>query len=227
VTGRRPLRTCLILLLATAWILPAAEAAFADVDPPSDVLLLQDVYRPYGAPYGPSMCKELSSALDTLTKETKKAGYPLKVAIIAHKVDLGGVPELFSRPQDYAGFLEQELVRFGPDFGKASRNYPLLVVMPAGFGLAQAERSGEEAIKGITVPPKADTNQLARAAVEAIPKLAKAAGHPVPSPKLGSTCSSSKSSTSPLVFTAPILALLLIMGVLALRRRLRLRPSER
>jgi hypothetical protein len=64
-------RFSIVFLTAVAALCTLAQTSLADVDPASDVLLLQDVYRPYGPPYAPAMCKELSDGLDTLTQETK------------------------------------------------------------------------------------------------------------------------------------------------------------
>jgi hypothetical protein len=217
-------RFSILFLTAVAALCSLAQTALADVDPASDVLLLQDVYRPYGPPYAPAMCKELSDGLDTLTQETKKAGYPLKVAIIASKTDLGGAPQVWKKPQAYADFLSRELAFFGrKKAAKAGELRPLLVVMPAGFGVTQAGPRAQAALKGMSIPPDAKVNQVARAATDAIPKLASAAGHPIKPLHLGSACHTGGGGTSPLVFAAPLLALVGITAVVALVRNLRSR----
>jgi hypothetical protein len=216
-------RFSIVFLTAVVALCSLAQIALADVDPASDVLLLQDVYRSYGPPTGQAMCKELSDALDTLTEETKKAGYPLKVAIIATKTDLGGAPELWKKPQAYAEFLARELAFFGHQKAKAGELRPLLVVMPAGFGVTQAGPRARAALRDISIPPDAKVNELARAAADAIPKLAKAAGHPIKPLHLGSACHTGGGGTSPLVFAAPLLALVGITAFVALVRKLRSR----
>src|SRR3954464_8290388 len=109
---RRALATAVLL---AALALPAA--ALADGDPASDVLLLQDSYLPYS----PEVPKPVTDALNRTLKQVRAKGYPLKVAVIASKQDLGAVPQFFGRPQPYATFLESEI-----KFNKAK---PLLVVM--------------------------------------------------------------------------------------------------
>src|SRR3954462_2168770 len=111
---RRALAT--VVLLAA---LAAAPSAQADGDPASDVLLLQDVY----SPYQPAVPKAVLDALNNTVKQLRKAGCPLKGAIIASKTDLGTGPQFLARPQPYATFLESEI-----NFKKAK---PLLVVMEA------------------------------------------------------------------------------------------------
>lgn len=220
-------RFSIVFLAAVAALCSLAQTALADVDPASDVLLLQNVYRPYGPPYAPAMCKELRDALDTLTEETSKAGYPLKVAIIASKTDLGGAPQLWKKPQAYSEFLSRELAFFGRQKAKAGELRPLLVAMPAGFGVTKAGPRAQAALKGISIPSDAKANELARAAADAIPKLASAAGHPVKPLHLGSACHTGGGGTSPLVFAAPLLALVGITAIVALVRKLgaRRRPD--
>jgi hypothetical protein len=214
-------RFSIVFLTAAAALCSLAQPALADVDPASDVLLIQDVYRPL--PPSQAMCMELSDALDTLTEEARKAGYPLKVAIIASKNDLGGAPQLWKKPQGYAEFLSRELAFFGRQKAKAGELRPLLVVMPAGFGVTQAGPRARAALEDISIPPDAKVNELARVAADAAPKLASAAGHPIKPLHLGSACHTGGGGTSPLVFAAPLLALVGIIGIVALVRNLRSR----
>src|SRR3712207_4338474 len=118
-----------LALAATLATLAVPATALADGDPASDVLLVQDVY----SPYQPKIPKPVSDALNATLKKARAAGYPLKVAIIATKNDLGSVPQFFARPQPYAQFLEREIA--------FNQKVPLLIVMPNGFG--SAERSEE------------------------------------------------------------------------------------
>ena len=106
----------------------SAGIARADGDPASDVLLSQDVFVPYSG-----MSATVERRLFALCAAAAQAGYPLKIALIASKSDLGVVPALFNRPQAYARFLSAEL-------GSVVRE-PVLVVMPAGLGLATQGRA--------------------------------------------------------------------------------------
>src|SRR5437588_283728 len=87
--------------LRRRWPLLLAPApALADGDPASDYLPLQGYYTPYAG-----VSKPLTDALAEVVKETRAAGYPIKVAVIASPTDLGSVPNLFGQPQQYAEFL--------------------------------------------------------------------------------------------------------------------------
>jgi hypothetical protein len=203
-------------LLAVTALAGPVTIALADVDPASDVLLLQNVF----VPYKPKVCNQLRDQLTSLTSKSKSAGYPLKVAIIGSRLDLGGAPQFFANPQGYAKFLGQELNVFGPSVGRNLKKNPLLVLMPQGSGTYQMDPKANAAAKTVKIPSNADSNALARAAVVAIPKVATAAGHPVAAEKPASGCT--KKGTSFLVFLAPIVVLLI--GGLLLRYGLRPRP---
>src|SRR4051794_23606209 len=96
-------RVLVIGLLLAGFVLPAAPRA--EGARASDVLLLQDS----SLPYSPKVPKPVADALSATLKKSRQAGYPLKVAIIATKNDLGSVPQFFGRPQPYASFLEREI----------------------------------------------------------------------------------------------------------------------
>jgi hypothetical protein len=202
------IRRRLLPVIAVAALLVAPASASADGDPASDVLLLQDVYLPYA----PGVPPDLGRTITDLLKETRKAGFPLKVAIIAQEKDLGAVPNFFGRPQSYAPFLESEIA-----FNKKK---PLLTVMPTGYGVAGLPKGAEKGLDGLDPPKSAQGEDLGRAAVGAIVKLSKAAGHPVPTPTIPKASSGGGGgSTSPLlVFGVPV-ALLAIGGALAALRR--------
>ncbi|MGH2876911.1 MAG: hypothetical protein ACRDLV_11730, partial [Solirubrobacteraceae bacterium] len=115
----RPLR-CLAICLSAILLSPAAAAA--DGDPASDYLLAQNVYYPFT----PAVSRSLQRALNAETTAAARVGFPIKIALIDSRSDLGVVGELFGRPQTYATFLEHEI-----DF---ERVQPLLIVMPSGYG---------------------------------------------------------------------------------------------
>jgi len=97
-------------------------AARADGDPASDILYFQDVYLPY-----PEPSKAAADALREAVKTAFESHYRIKVAVIASPTDLGSVPSLFNKPDQYARFLGTELASFYTE--------SLLVVMPPGFAL--------------------------------------------------------------------------------------------
>jgi len=213
----RPALLGLAMIAGTSTAIFAVKVAVADVDPASDVLLLQDVF----VPYNPKVCTQLADQLRTLTKKSKAAGYPLKVALIGSENDLGGAPQFFGKPSPYARFLGQELGIYGRNVGRSLKKVHLLVVMPTGFGVYQIDAKPASALRGVPISSNADSNGLAKAAIVAVPKVATAAGHPVPEENVASECS--KKGTSFIVFVAPI-AVLLLGGAL-LRYGLRPRPS--
>ena len=197
-------------LLATLMLVGAAvpAAALADGDPASDVLLGQNVYYPYSPP----VPQGIQRTLNAETAAAKKAGLPIKVALIATAVDLGVIPELFGQPQNYAKFLDKEISFQGPQ--------PLLVVMPAGYGIQGVSAKAAAAINGLA-PPKGKTSAaLATAAVAAVAKVAAADGHPVKGVSgVASSSSSGGSSTTPLLIGLIVAALIVAGALILLRRR--------
>lgn len=185
-----------------AALLAAPVTAQADSDPASDILPTQDVFLPYT----PKVSSGLKAKLEGATKAARKAGYPIKVAIIASAVDLGGVPNLFNKPTEYASFLGREI-----SFNKAQ---PLLVAMPAGLGTYQAGPKAAGAVAGIQVGNGADG--LANAALAGVVKLAAAAGHPIKGFKPAS--SGGGGSSSAVIFAIPVALLVIALAVVSYRR---------
>jgi hypothetical protein len=195
------------VLAVVAALAIAPPAAQADGDPASDVLLLQDVYLPYA----PGVPGPLARTITNLLKTTRKAGFPLKVAIVADAKDLGAVPQFFGKPQQYAPFLQSEIA--------FNSKRPLLVVMPAGYGAAALPKGSETGLQGLDPPKSANGDDLGRSAIAAIVKLSASAGHPVPAPKVPSGGGGGGGSTSPLIVFGVPVALLALGGVLAALRR--------
>jgi len=164
-----------IAALASAAALAAPPPAAADGDPASDVLLTRWVFVPYGAPAS----APLTQQLETTIARARKAGYPIRVAIIASPYDLGAVSSLYGKPQEYAKFLSSELT-----FAYHGR---LLIVMPQGFGYYDsAGRRGPElrVLRGLKSGQGSDG--LIAAATRAVAQLARAGGHPVAVPPVAS-----------------------------------------
>ena len=212
-------RAVRILALAGACVAAGAGVAVSDIDPPSDFLLVRDVY----VPYEPPVCREEKTALEEATRRAKAAGYQLKVALVASQIDLGGAPEFFGHPGPYAKFLGRELATFGPH-GQVSSRIHLITVMPQGWGLYQVDHRANDVVQAIRIPSGADSSALARAAIRAVPKVATAAGHPTAAVRVPAGCSHS-SGTPVWVFMAPFLLVIggLVAHYLLGRRR---RPAE-
>lgn len=114
------------LLAFLALVLPAV--ARADADPASDTLYTGRVFLPLSGKVSPRLAREL----DAVTLEAERAGRPVRVALIAAPMDLGGVPQLFGKPTTYARFLAGELQFVYPD--------KVLIVMPQGAALGDHAR---------------------------------------------------------------------------------------
>jgi hypothetical protein len=165
-------RNVLTSAVCTALLLvgpgPCASA-LADGDPASDVLSSQSVFLPRdaGAP-SPQLAQ-----LQQLVSAARRSGYPLRVAVISSRSDLGSVTALWRQPQSYAQFLGQELA--------LAYRGRVLVVMPNGLGLYRAggTSSAERAALARGRSARSATGLVA-AAIDAVRRLAAASGHPLP-----------------------------------------------
>ena len=199
-----------LLAIAALGLALAPATALADGDPASDVLLGQSVFLPYSP-----ISQTLQRQLYAVCAAAQRAGYPVRIALIAARTDLGVVPALFGRPQAYARFLSSEVA--------GVVNGPVLVVMPSGFGLAQQGRPLP--VNALSrVPVTAGTDGLGAAAITGVQRLAAAAGHPLPpSASLANASASASPETvqNALIAMAVLVALaaLAIAGAFALRTR--------
>jgi hypothetical protein len=170
---RQP-RVLLVVLIAMMLAPPGAQA---DGDPASDVLLLRNVFFLYNPPPTAALQQKLNAEVAA----AGRAGVPIKVALIRAPLDLGLVPELFARPQQYADFLGQEI----------SNRYagPLLVVMPNGYGVHGVNAAARSAVGRLPRPMSGQIDDLARAASTAVATIASASGHPISTPGTGGSSS--------------------------------------
>jgi hypothetical protein len=196
-----------VLVLVACLVAAAAPAALANGDPASDVLPARDSYTPYT----PKVPSRVQKALDRFLARARRDGYPIKVAVIGTPEDLGVVPGMFGKPQQYASFL-------GPEITFHDRPH-LLVVMPAGYGTFGVHPHVAAAARSLAAPGSADGAVLGKAAIQGAVKVAAAAGHPLPPPKISG--GSGGGSTPVLVFAVP--ALLVAAGALLAGRRARRR----
>jgi hypothetical protein len=151
--------------------------------------------------------------LASLLAAAHRAGYELRVALIAGPADLGSISALWRQPRNYARFLGQEL----------SLNYTgaLLVVMPNGYGFyrPRGPSGGEQAVLNQLTAPG---HELGTGALNAIHRLAAAAGHNLPTPT--ATTPNSRSSTDTLAWVVFAIGMLLV--VVAWTASLRARPPR-
>lgn len=155
----------LLASVVTAALL--APSALADADPASDFLLAVNVFYPYS----PTVSGGLQERLNAEAMAARRAHFPVRVALIGSRSDLGAIPYFVGRPQQYAHFLEQEISYY-------DGNPPLLVVMHDGYGSERLGPASTAALSALKPPGGTDSNALAEAAIAALPKLAAAAGHP-------------------------------------------------
>src|SRR5450755_565148 len=197
----------LVALILAATLAPAP--ARADGDPASDVLLGANVFYPYT----PAVSPAIKSTLKAETTAAKRAKFPVKVALIASPVDLGVIPELFGKPQKYADFLDQEI--------SFQTKQPLLVVMTAGYGVQGITGPAKLAVASLRPPAGRSGNDLARAAITSVAKLAAAAGHPIKGVAgiPGTSPSGASSSTTPIVIALAVAAVLTAAALIVIRRR--------
>jgi hypothetical protein len=197
-----------IAVLGMVLALAAAPLARADGDPASDVLYNTSLFPSYDSGMSPAALDALKATL----ADSKKAGYEVRVAVIAKPDDLGSVTSLWAKPRDYARFLGAEL---GIVYKK-----PLLVVMPNGVGFNNANHDSTAAYAALKPVRSGNGNQLAQAAIDSIAALARQNGHPITPPTIAAT-QSSNSRTALLTRVAVILVALVAAAAFVLHRRRR------
>jgi hypothetical protein len=163
IGGRGGARRALVLAAVAAAAATAAAVTHADGDPASDILLEQNVFLPYDAPAQP-----VQLALQQAVGRVYADGNRIKVAVIYDPTDLGALPSLFGHPGDYAHFLGIELGLWYVG--------PLLVAMPAGFGIYDGGRTtaAEEAVLRSLHVDGSTPDALSQSAATAVTHLAAA-----------------------------------------------------
>jgi hypothetical protein len=200
------------LALAAVLALLVVPAAHADADPASDILYTQRIYLPF---FGEKVSEANAAALKKVVDEAWSKGYKVKVALIATRNDLGGVFQLWEKPQTYANFLGRELIFLYKG--------PLITAMPNGLGVYHFKHStaAEKAVvEKIKIDPSADG--VANAATLAVARLAGIKPPPLPSAGGGGGGSGGTPAWQLIVIVVggvAILAAMLILGPLAWRRR--------
>ena len=186
------------------------SAALADGDPASDVLLGSNVFYPFDPPVSPSAQRTLNA----VTAAAQKADVKVKVALIAAPTDLGVIPSLFGKPQEYADFLYREITFLGPQ--------RLLVVMYDGYGTQGLTAVAQKAVAALPKPAGKTSTDLAQAGAVAVARIAAAEGHPIQAgsgvPSVASQSSGGDSNT-PILIGLVAAAVVITGGILALRRR--------
>jgi len=200
-----------VLALAS---LCAPAVARADADPASDFLITKSVFLPYNQ-------KVDTSAADRLDAQVRLAdarGFRVKVAVIAQPYDLGGVFQLYLKPQRYAEFLGQELL-----FVYKGR---LLIAMPNGFGYSSGGKTDARiarSLAGLAAPGR-DATKLVEAATTAVRRVATASG--VTLPVAEASAGSSENHDRIVIAAAAAIGLVVIGAIVLFRRLLVQRRAE-
>jgi hypothetical protein len=201
---RLAVRTASVLVAAaTAVVLIWTGTAGANGDPASDYLLVDKVFLPFNARPDTGSVKALQDLLDAAAKQ----GFPIRVAVILRRNDLGTAFSLFNKPQRYAEFLGMEL-----SFLYKER---LLVVMPEGFGYAVNgdPRPAVNQVLSSLPAPGDDATKEVDAAIVAVERIARSEGKTI-------TVAKSSATRDRLTIAAVVLAALAVVaGVLMYRRR--------
>ena len=191
-------------------LLVAAPVAHADGDPASDYLLAQSSFIPPNAGVPPAYAKQLNEVIAS----AKAGGYPIRVALIASRYDLGSVGVLYKQPERYARFLGQELTFI--------YRGPLLVVMPNGLGFShdgKAVAASQTVVDRFPAPRQSGAAR-ASTATRAVTKLAADAGVVVPVPALtGDTSTPNQNHDRLLIVIIVAIAIAGLVAFRLLRRR--------
>jgi hypothetical protein len=169
----------LLLLVAAILVIAAPGSAWAHGDPASHYLETDPLYPSFARQ--PSV--EVQLQLLGLLQATERRDYPIKVALVAGAEDLVDDLSLMREPQRYAGTVASTLSR--------ELEAPVLVVTPFGIGVAGkglrhgvlrpiTARDARTLVGGVEVPADAGGDDLARTAMVAVRRIARAAGRPLP-----------------------------------------------
>ncbi len=197
-------------LAACSWASALHPAiAAADGDPASDVLLIDNVFYPYVPQTSDALQRDLNGATDAAAREHQ----PIKVALIASRTDLGTIPQLLGKPQEYADFLDQEI--------SFTSKQALLVVMADGYGTQGLTPAATAAVATLRKPAGGSSDQLAEAALSAIQKITAADGHPLTDAGASTAASTGGGSTVAIFAALVALALAATTAIvmITLRRR--------
>jgi hypothetical protein len=209
-------RASALALLAVAFAAAMiASTARADGDPASDYLLTQKVFFPFDTKFPAKQQAEFAG----LVEAANRAGFKIRVALIASSYDMGSVTTLYRKPRTYAPFLAAEIA-----FVYKQR---LLVVMPNGFGFNWPHHPSKPAYAVLAkIPIRPGPTGLLDAARTAVKRLAAADGIKVTAPTHVTTPGQRNSHDRLIIIAASVAALLLAVAARFALRRRRRQPSQ-
>jgi hypothetical protein len=132
------------------------------------VLLTEPLFLPYDAGVSARGEAELEAMLDAAAR----AGYQVRLAVIASPRDLGSVTALWGQPLRYAVYLGEEL--------SLAYQGDTVVVMPDGVGLYRGRGPVADVRAVLSDTPAPGTRGLVTVALGLIRRLAAASDHPLP-----------------------------------------------
>jgi hypothetical protein len=189
---------------AAALVALVPTHALADGDPASDYLLGQNVFLPFDIKIPAAKGNQLAQLL----ANAKRAGFPIRVAVIGTRYDMGSVTVLYGKPKQYARFLGTEL--------KFIYRGRLLVVMPNGFGYSIGGRTATSGPIAGLAPPGHDGKRLASGAITAVQRLAAAEGVRLALPKAKPVHGANRDRV--IIAAAALTGIALIGGFILVRR---------
>jgi hypothetical protein len=212
LAARRVARlVCAALALSLAAGAGGASAQVAETDPASDVLFLRDVYYPFNPP----VPRDQQQQLDTVVRQLRDQGVPMKVALISGSSDLGSAIDYLGKPGAYNAYLTRNL-----DDG---RDKIVVTVMHDGIAESGATEAQARALASVRPPKAGGGEALTRAALLAVTRLAEAGGQTVRVPTRatsGDDLGSGGGSGAAWLAFAPLLVGIALAAVLIVKRRL-------
>jgi cytochrome oxidase Cu insertion factor (SCO1/SenC/PrrC family) len=214
-------RSSAVLALAVALVVVSGGVARADGDPASDYLVANQVFLSSQSTGPLPAQRQLVAAVAA----ANRAGFAIRVAVIATEYDLGSVTELWRQPRTYARFL-------GVELSLVYRRQRLLVVMPNGFGFNWPGHATAPTYRLLaTVPLGIGAGAgLASAAEAAIRRMARASGVALPPSQpaagVGSMRPGGAGTLTIIGAVAGGIAALFAVAVLVTRARRRLAPRR-
>jgi hypothetical protein len=162
---RRPLS----IVAGLAVLVALSPGAHADGDPASDYLLFHTLYTSIAQQVPGPQLHRLQAAI----AGANQSGFPIRVALILDRIDLGAYPQLFHHQAHYAQLLAGE--------EKQVFETPILVVLPTGAAVSNITplAPAQDIVGAIPVTRPATATSLALAATTAVRELAAAQGHPI------------------------------------------------
>jgi hypothetical protein len=153
--------------------------------------------------------------LDSVVRQLRDQGVPLKVALISGDSDLGSRTEYLGRPGPYNSYLTRNL-----DDGS---DKIVLTVMHDGIAASGATAAQARALQSVRPPQGGGGEALTRAALLAVTRLAEAGGQTVRVPTRatsGEQIGSGGGSGSAWLAFAPLLVGVALAAGLIVKRRL-------